>query len=166
MDRRRELNELATRMAVSTVGGTLRTMEPGEPAESDSSFGRMWTDWGHSVVPWSHTRQIADIVVGQAARALHEDIQKGSTATLDASQVEWPSVFDAWAGRKDAVESRKAFLKQSLEKDLKEDEDDKDEEDEEDVVDDVVAQIKRDAEDGELDPYESKLVSCIVDAGK
>ncbi|THH33875.1 hypothetical protein EUX98_g233 [Antrodiella citrinella] len=164
MFRRRELNELSMRMAVASVGGTLGRLEVEGSIEEDSLLGKMWTEWGRSVETWANTRHIADLVVGQATRALHEDVLSGSVSSLDATPVEWPQVFEAWTTYKGLKDSRKAWVKQSTEKTTLPEEGEEDAK-EEDGVDEVVERIRKEAEDGDLDDYEEKLLGCIVDTG-
>lgn len=165
MNRRREINELTMRMGVASVGGCLEKMDitPDDPlvveGMEDTSSWKMWEEWGKSVEVWSNVRQIADRVVGRA-------VGNQVSHTLDATPVTWIDVYDAWASHKGMKDSRKLWVQQSTRTVLKEEEEGQQETDEVPKVDEVVERVKREAERGDLDQHEQRLMGCIVDAGR
>lgn len=164
MNRRREINELTMRMGVASVGGSLDKMDstPDDPLDNedvsdDASSWKMWEEWGKSVEVWNNVREIADRVVGKA-------IACQSVVNLDNIPVEWSEVFEAWAGHRGMKDSRRLWVQQSTRRILKE-EDENEEGDDIPKVDEVVERVRREAERGDLDQHEQRLMGCIVDAG-
>lgn len=172
--RRREINELTIRMAVAAVGGTLGKLDPisdsSEASEGfatdqpgtvpESSANKVWDSWGNRIELWSAVRQVADRAVGTAIASQHSEPN-----SLNSLPVSWSDVFQAWDAHNLQRQSRKLWIQQSIEKDAPEEEGEGDKKEKKDVVDELVQQVKKDAEDGELDQYQQRLVQCIVDPG-
>ncbi|KAH8106988.1 AAA-domain-containing protein [Cristinia sonorae] len=154
--RRRELNELSLRMAVSSIGGTLERSHLSRDGESESTSERPWIAWGNTMQPWSKLKQIADMAVAQTINS-----SNGAAATLDATIVTWPTIFEAWNALEKSAEKRKSWIQHATEKAEEENDEEEEEGQEEDSI---IEQIKQEAEDGELDSYVQKMMGSIVDA--
>jgi hypothetical protein len=177
--RRREINELTIRMGIGAVGGILdpkslgaesepthRQEADAEPTSSvipDSDEPKMWDDWGKRIEVWTNVKQIADRAVGSmvAAKASPTTSDK---STLEPTAIPWSAVYHAWSAQRSSRDLRKAWMKESLGKTVREQDEDEDEESDgvEEDDDDIVERIKHDPE---LDQHEQKLLPCIVDAG-
>lgn len=180
MARRREINELTTRMGVAAVGGELEPLErPSEPAESlepalestgestspseESVERRLWDDWAKHIVPWQTVRRIADRAVG---RIVAERTQHGpSVPSLDSTPIPWSAVHDAWIRHQTAEGLWKTLLTPApgrTNREMPEDEDGEEKSGDEDAddVDEVVERLKRDPD---LDTHEVRLLGSIVD---
>ncbi|KIM80757.1 hypothetical protein PILCRDRAFT_72515 [Piloderma croceum F 1598] len=169
--RRREVNELTIRMGIGAVGGILdpkslsepthRREADAEPTTRDSDEPKMWDDWGKRIELWTNVKQIADRAVGSmvAAKASPTTPDK---STLERTAIPWSAVYHAWSAQQSSRDLRKAWMKESLGKTVREQDEDEDEEgDSMEEDDDIVERIKHDPE---LDQHEQKLLPCIVDA--
>ncbi|KAJ6630739.1 hypothetical protein B0H10DRAFT_1982677 [Mycena sp. CBHHK59/15] len=175
--RRREINELTTRMGVGAVGGVIEkesaaiaipgsqeVIEDASPSSESPSTGskdNMWEDWGNRIEVWSTVRAVADRAVGNAVatRGLTSNPEKPS---LDATPVGWPAINGAWTAHRAARSLRKAWMKEaSTSKPIREQDDEEDVTDEQgdEEMDEVVDRVKNDPD---LDPHEQRLLSCIV----
>lgn len=168
--RRREINELTTRMGVASVGGVLPPLDPkpdvtapAEGSEQSPTLRQMWETWGREVEKWSNVLKIADHAVGKAIAASVKDRVASAKASLEPVPVEWGSVLDAWAAHKAARDMRKAWVQHSVPK-ASEQDDEKAEgrSADEEHVDEVIERLKRDPD---LDSHEQRLLGCIVDTG-
>jgi hypothetical protein len=170
------------RMGIGAVGGildqkiaggknsepTLRQEEPdADPISTvtrDSDEAKMWDDWGKRIEAWTNVKQIADRAVGSMFAA-NSSAPTSDKSTLEPTAIPWSAVHRAWSAQRSSRDLRKAWMKESLGKTVREqgeDEDDSDDIEEEDD-DDVLERIKQDPE---LEPHEQRLLPCIVDAGK
>ncbi|KZT11220.1 AAA-domain-containing protein [Laetiporus sulphureus 93-53] len=165
VSRRREINELTMRMAIAAIGFHLDKMEPASKTTDDPSVREkeqhMWEEWGKAVVPWSTVRRIADRAIGSLIAKMREE---GKTVTtLQPTEVQWLTVYEAWEGEQAAEQMRKSIITESHSKilhEIDEDEEKAEEEEEDEDEDEVVERIKRDPE---LDPHEARLLGSIVD---
>lgn len=169
MARRREINELTTRMAVAAVGGELGKMEPIEeleenleqPAAKDKEQ-RMWEEWGKVVEPWSIVRRIADRAVGSVIAE-----QGGPVQSLEPTPIPWSTIYEAWAMDRTAQDLWKSVLTETPGKVLREydEEDEGKNADDEDgsSADEVIERVKRDPD---LDQHEARLLGSIVDTSE
>lgn len=177
--RRREINELTMRMGVGAVGGVLDQRDDveeafgspildGEPSVNESipattNEEKMWEDWSKRIEVWSNVRKIADRAVGSVVAT--STSSKPEKSTLQPTQIPWSAVHHAWVAHRTSRDLRKAWMKESAGKFLREqDEDERDEDDEsvEDNVDEVVERVKQDPD---LDQHEQRLLPCIIDSG-
>ncbi|PCH38086.1 AAA-domain-containing protein [Wolfiporia cocos MD-104 SS10] len=168
MARRREINELTMRMAVTTVGGELSARDPAyEPPEREGEQNdtlnverQMWEDWGKSIVNWPTVRRIADRVVGSVIRKSWNT----SPFSLEPTPIPWDEVYKAWAEDKISQELWDTMLSDPASKILREhtedDEGKSSQDDEEPEDDEVIERLKRDPE---LDSHEQRLLGSIVD---
>ncbi|OCH95005.1 AAA-domain-containing protein [Obba rivulosa] len=169
MARRREINELATRMGVAAVGGVLEkpdvipslTSDAQEDAELDQKALRMWEEWSGTLELWVNIRRMADRAVGSVIAA--RTASSSAKPTLESTPIPWSAIYDAWAIDKSAQDVWKTLLEpaQKIARDhpdevKEEDENDDDEED----IDEIVERVKRDPD---LDQHEQRLLGCIVD---
>jgi hypothetical protein len=178
--RRREINELTIRMGIGAVGGILdqkslggEESEPTHRRETDTEptisvmrdrdEPKMWDDWGKRIEVWTNVKQIADRAVGSmvAAKASPTTSDK---STLEPTAIPWSAVYHAWSAQRSSRDLRKAWMKESLGKTVREQDEDEDEEGDsmEEDDDDILERIKHDPD---LDQHEQKLLPCIVDAG-
>lgn len=182
MARRREINGLTMRMGVGAVGGILeRGIEAGKGSkpthpqdegsrgdgditQQTSDEANMWDDWGRRVEVWTTVRQIGDRAVGSMVAKTNQ--MKAEKSTLEPTAIPWSAVYKAWGAQRLSGDVRKAWMKESSGKVIREqDEDDRDDKDTEEVdeTDEVLERIKQDPE---LEQHEQKLLPCIVDAGE
>ncbi|KAI0079953.1 AAA-domain-containing protein [Panus rudis PR-1116 ss-1] len=169
MRRRREINELVTRMGVASVGGVLEKLDLshleqliGKASELGTVLKQVWEDWGEKLEYWSDVRQMADRAVGGV---LAKQNASGKP-TLEPTLLTWADIFAARSAYNQLKDSRKAWIKQSVDKAFQEEEKEEDAEREdkkEKKVDEVVEQLKREAEEDNMDPYQQRLMRCIVD---
>ena len=174
MARRREINELTMRMALRAVGGALgkpnpisdypeapeeQTTSQTEPVP-ESYAKKVWDSWGNKIELWSAVRQVADRAATTVIASRYSEPN-----SLDFSPIPWEDVFRAWYVQQQQGQTRKSWIQQSLEKDAEEDDGEGEKKDKKEVMDEVVQQVRKDAEDGELDQYQQRLVQCIVDPG-
>jgi hypothetical protein len=180
--RRHEINELTMRMGVGAVGGVLETVftrekdpesspreeETGKgsrnTASRDTDEAKMWDDWGKRVEVWTTVKQIADRAVGSMVAA-NSNRPKSDKSTLEPTAIPWSIVHSAWSAHRSSRDLRKAWMKESSGKTIREQDEDEDEDDddiEEEDEDDVLERIKNDPD---LDQHEQRLLSCIVDTG-
>ncbi|CAL1704380.1 unnamed protein product [Somion occarium] len=167
MARRREINELTMRMGVAAVGGVLGKLEldVSEPdaqvseSNPESLSKKVLEDWGQRIELWPDVRQIADRAVGAEIANQRDTIQ----FSLEPIHISWSTIFQALDAYTRQSHSRKSWIQQSIDQTVEEEGEDGEKAPKKEVVDEVVQQIKRDAEDGELDQYEQRLVRCIVD---
>jgi hypothetical protein len=126
-----------------------------EPSTSETPL--MWDDWGNRIEVWSNVKKIADSAVGRAlsAAALSED------KSLDATVVPWNYVQSAWLARKSLRDQKRSWLKDAGSLSTQDLEEAKASADEP-TTDEVVERIRN---DNDLDPYEQRLLGCIVDSG-
>lgn len=177
--RRREINELTMKMGVGAVGGVLEGVpqlgeeitSPARGSEStlesaDNHRPQMWDEWGKRVEDWSTVRQIADRAVGSmvAANSVQTNAEKSHLAS---TAVPWSAIHRAWGAQWSSRDLRKAWMKESNIKIVREqeekDDDDKGNEDVEDEsADELLERIKQDPE---LEQHEQRLLPCIVDTG-
>jgi hypothetical protein len=182
VSRRREINELTIRMGVGMVGGTLSNREElvktgvsderqskteGQVAEDSLLLDeqKMWDDWGERIEVWPNVRQIADRAVGSVV-ATTITAASGKTEKREAIIVPWSAVHKAWVTQRSSRDLRKAWMKESSQKSVRDQQDEDDEEeddDNEEHMDEVVERVKQDPD---LDQHEQRLLSCIVDSGK
>ncbi|KAH8117324.1 AAA-domain-containing protein [Phellopilus nigrolimitatus] len=173
VSRRREINELTTRMGVGAVGGKLEgelmMSEPpseAEPAKhSDeissradpepSDLSKMWDEWGKQIEAWTNVKDIADRAVGSVVAT---DI--ASLKSLDPTPIPWTAIVSAWTRRSSVREVRKTWLQDSSGK-LTKDQPEEPSEETEPKQDEVLQRVK---EDPELTTHEQRLLGCIVDA--
>lgn len=171
VDRRRQINELAVRMGVASVGGQLPPMgrKPDdasyveEGTEPEPAARRMWEDWGREVEVWPNVLKVADRAVGQAVAASSKVQQKSAKASLEPVPVEWSAVYEAWSLHRTVREMRKAWVQHSLPKVSEDEEAKKQAGGEEEPTDEVVERLKRDPD---LEQHEQRLLGCIVDTGE
>ena len=171
VDRRRQINELAVRMGVASVGGQLPAMDRKpddasyveEGAEPEPAARRMWEDWGRELEVWPNVLKVADRAVGQAVAANSKIQLKSAKASLDPVSVDWSAVYEAWGLHRTVREMRKAWIQHSLPKISEEEEGKKQNGGEEEQTDEVVERLKRDPD---LEQHEQRLLGCIVDTGK
>ena len=87
MSRRREINEVALRMAVASVGGTLSSLSfpplenalkraegDGAPQSERADLVRMWDAWSRTVAVWSVVKQVADHALGAVSIGQEPDL--------------------------------------------------------------------------------------------
>ncbi|KIP09632.1 hypothetical protein PHLGIDRAFT_102653 [Phlebiopsis gigantea 11061_1 CR5-6] len=168
VDRRRQINELAVRMGVASVGGQLPVMnrKPDdasyleEGTEPEPAARRMWEDWGREVEVWPSVLKVADRAVGQAVAASSKIQLKSTKASLEPVPVEWSAVYEAWGLHRTVREMRKAWVQHSLPKVSEEEEAKKQNGGEEEQTDEVIERLKRDPD---LEQHEQRLLGCIVD---
>ena len=179
-NRRREINELAVRMALSSVGGTLPPLEvPAlegalghpeadgiQPAER-SDLVRMWDALGRVVVVWNIVEQVADRALGsvsgtQQGHELQSQRQSRSREvprlTLDPMAVPWSAVARAFLTKASAGAMRKHWASQTVNvKGSSADDNDGEEKE----VDEVIERVKQNTD---LNKHEHRLLKCIVDS--
>lgn len=186
VDRRREINELTTRMAVGAVGGVLdqtsiatlveehaeekevddaasnpaEAVEP--PAEKKlAAHEQMWEEWGKRVDLWMDVREVADRAVGSVVA----DMFHTSKKSLDPTPVPWDALSQAWLAAKSSKDLRKSWMKDAMSVDKNE----KSEADKQSTgealpsVDELVERLKNDPD---LDAHEQRLLPSIVNPGK
>lgn len=175
VSRRREINELTMRMAVGAIGGRLDSREVDEapapvaesseanadpPTEGALGKTKMWEDWGQRIEFWSTVRQIADRAVGSVVASDNPPL------SLEHTAVPWDAVHRAWLAQKSLRDIRKDWITKpstkSIGKDAAEDEGAHAAAEGSSQVDEVVERIKQDPD---IQPHESRLLSCIVDSG-
>jgi ATPase family associated with various cellular activities (AAA) len=174
--RRREINELSMRMGIGGVGGRVEPIpadqyfspsvvqdasgaqgelpvNQGEKEKSDSTPS-MWEAWGDRIEVWPNVKKIADSAVGRVL-----SYSGTFPPSLESTVVPWSAVQSAWNSRKVSRDYRKAWLKDlaALSKEAEESGPREDAP----VVDELVERVRSDTE---LDPYEQRLLGCIVDA--
>ena len=174
MGRRREINELTMRMAVGSVGGLLETRSAtsafsasSEPAPEHAGSGdsmnaaKMWDDWGNKIEFWTTVKQIGDQAVGRViSSALPESVR----SSLSSIPISWLDVCGAWTDQRASHDLRKAWIQQSSNRPVGEDQQDKSLDNERDRhTDDIVETVKHDPY---LDGHEQRLLGCIVDSGE
>ncbi|KAF9647587.1 AAA-domain-containing protein [Thelephora ganbajun] len=189
MNRRREINELTTRMALASVGGTLPRLDvsflegalrqaqaDGIPPTKRTDLVRMWDAWGHVVVIWSAIKQVADRALGSVSIAQREhelpnqqqsNSRKIPKLTLDPTVVPWSAVARAFLTKASASAVRRHWAEETAK--AGERGDDKKGEDgtsadgrkgREEEVDEVIEKVKQGTD---LDEHEQRLLGCIVD---
>ncbi|KAF5391463.1 hypothetical protein D9757_002014 [Collybiopsis confluens] len=182
--RRREINELTTRMALGAIGGVidedglsfgpsfaepLKTVPLSEETtineSTDSTLSTtaskqgsddhpMWEAWGRQLESWNNVRQVADRIMGSVLASG----QSTEQPSLERTAVSWSDVQRGWDSVRGTFEHRKTWLKDSSPTMRKY-------EDEEVVVKDNFDEvIERVRSDPELDPHEQRLLPSIVDA--
>ena len=173
---------LTMRMGVGAVGGVLdqtialennsdsttlqeeTTKDPNSTVIRESDEAKMWDEWGKRVEVWTIVKQIADRAVGSMVAA-NSSQPKSDKSTLEPTAIPWSTVYRAWSAQRSSRDLRKAWMKESSGKTLREqdEEDDEDEDDMEKENDsDILERIKQDPS---LEQHEQKLLPCIVDAG-
>lgn len=172
---------LTMRMGVGAVGGVLdqtialennsdsttlqeeTTKDPNSTVIRESDEAKMWDEWGKRVEVWTIVKQIADRAVGSMVAA-NSSQPKSDKSTLEPTAIPWSTVYRAWSAQRSSRDLRKAWMKESSGKTLREqdEEDDEDEDDMEKENDsDILERIKQDPS---LEQHEQKLLPCIVDA--
>jgi hypothetical protein len=172
MARRREINELTTRMGVGTVGGLVEdtpaqsvfTEAETDAKERSDSLGAnpLWEAWGNKVEVWSIVRKIADRAIGSVMSS-QRILSSHEKATIPITVVPWSAVHAAWASYHSSIDARKNWLRDvighaSLSDDLPEDADNPSGANS--SADKVVESVKNDPD---LDQHQARLLSCIVD---
>ncbi|EAU88467.2 ATPase [Coprinopsis cinerea okayama7 len=174
--RRREINELSMRMGVGAIGGHIEQVPAGQileqpeadrPAEvEDGPVGKsttdaqsesqsMWEDWGNRIEVWPNVKKIADSAVGRVLSTASLPVP-----SLDSTAVPWTSVQSAWKAHTMAKDRRKSWLKDFGALKAKESEEAKTDE-AAPPIDEIVERVRNEAD---LDPYEQRLLGCIVDS--
>jgi hypothetical protein len=167
---RREINELTMRMAVGSIGGLLETRSaasvfsassepPSEHAGSGDSANAagMWDDWGNKIEVWTTVKQIGDQAVGHV---ISSSLPESVRSSLSSIPISWVDICSAWADQRASRDLRKAWIQQSSNRPVGEDQQDKNLDNERDRhVDDIVEAVKH-------DPYLQRLLGCIVDSGE
>ncbi|KIY64235.1 AAA-domain-containing protein [Cylindrobasidium torrendii FP15055 ss-10] len=179
IERRREINELTSRMAVGSVGGVLDTARAGdlvtqaenaaaealESADADATtiessktpHEQMWDQWGQKVELWMNVRHVADRAVGSVvAERISLPPKRPS---LESTPVSWDAVAKAWVSRDSVKDLRKSWLKEAIASDKGEPEGEQKEKEEEPSIDELVERLKNDPD---LDAHEQKLLPSIV----
>ncbi|KAF7363385.1 AAA domain-containing protein [Mycena sanguinolenta] len=172
--RRREINELTMRMAVGAIGGVIDKRaavsleveaQAGPSSQPISPKRGMWEDWGNRIEVWSEVRAVADRAVGHAvaSRASTDT----SSPVLSPTLIEWPAIDNARTAYRASRNLRRAWTKgasgtstSAREQEEDEDEDEGDESESEEV-DEVLERLKNEEE---LNPYEQRLLGCIVNS--
>lgn len=189
MNRRREINELTVRMALTSVGGILPPLDVSflenalrqaetdgtQPAEQ-ADLVRMWDAWGRVVIVWNAVKQVADRALGSVSIAQQEqELQqsrprKVPKLTLDPTVVPWSAIARAFLTKASAEAMRRHWAKETAK--VGEGEDGKGGEEgtnadsrkgREEEVDEVIERVKQDPD---LDEHEQRLLGCIVDPRK
>jgi hypothetical protein len=121
----------------------------------------MWDDWGNKIEFWTAVKQIADQAVG---RVVSLSLPESIRSSLSSSPVSWPHICGAWADQRASHDLRKAWIQQSSNNLVGEDQQDKVQDGGRDrQADDVVDAVKHDPY---LDAHEQRLLGCIIDAGE
>lgn len=170
MSRRREVNQLAMRMAVAQVGGTLGELEDvPEPEQSaldgddhDRAKAQLWERWGQTVEVWPNVQRIADRAVGSVVAASLAYLP--SNRSLEPTPVPWPAVFDAWAADRSSQDMWKTLFSTPPSGKLhrENEEEERAEVEDEADVDEIIEKLRRNPD---LDEHEQRLLGCIVDTG-
>lgn len=149
--------EAVESLAASDAVESVSTAEAVElsPAE------RMWDNWGRHLEVWSTVRDIADHAVGSVVSARMASGEPLGKPSLEPTVVPWDTVHQQWAARVSLADTRKSWVKYSMPS--KADPDDEVDPQPLPTHDDIVEQLKN---DGDLDPHEQRLLSCIVNTGK
>ena len=173
--RRREINELAVRMAVGAIGGQLEARNaasaftasselaqpPHEcmgPPENTTNATKMWDEWGDKIINWALVNHIADQAFGRviSSSLRSEEMDKPS---LSAVSVSWDHVCGAWADRWASRDFRRAWVQQPADESVKEVQQ---KESLDKKVNDIVELVKND----DVREHERRLLGCIVDSRK
>ncbi|KAH6918662.1 ATPase [Coprinopsis sp. MPI-PUGE-AT-0042] len=167
VERRREINELSMRMGVGGVGGRVELapadqyfcpsteeeasgakgeipVEQAKKENTDSSTS-MWEAWGDRIEVWPNVKKIADSAVGRVL----------SNSGIFTPSIE--STVAAWNSRKISRNYRKAWLKDLAA--LSKHPEESGPQEDAPIVDELVERVRSDPE---LDPYEQRLLGCIV----
>lgn len=190
MNRRREINELTIRMAISSIGGTLPPLEvpflesarrqaesDGVPSEERADLVRMWDAWGRVVAVWSVVKQVADRALGSVFVAQRDSELQHQTRSkripklsLDPTVVPWSAIAQSFLTKASAGAMRRHWAKEIAKGGEIETAKEQNEEGNidgksgrkgrEDEVDEVIERVKQDPD---LDQHEQKLLGCIVD---
>ncbi|OJT03134.1 ATPase family AAA domain-containing protein 1 [Trametes pubescens] len=168
MSRRREVNQLAMRMAVAQVGGTLGELEDVPEAEQsaldgddhDRAKAQLWERWGQTVEVWPNVQRIADRAVGSVVAASQAYLP--SNRSLEPTPVPWPAVFDAWAADRSSQDMWKTLFSTPPSGKLhrENEEEERAEVEDEADVDEIIEKLRRNPD---LDEHEQRLLGCIVD---
>ena len=176
MNRRREINELTVRMALSSVGGTLPPLEVSsfegalghpeadgtQPAE-ETDLAKMWDALGCVVVVWSVVEQVADralgsVLIAQQQYELQSQHQSKSREvprlTLDPPAVPWNTIARAFLTKSSTSATKRHWAKENVK--VGEGVGGR-----EGKADKVIEGVK---ESTDLNDYEGKLLGCIVDS--
>ncbi|KAI0636854.1 hypothetical protein C8Q77DRAFT_1094926 [Trametes polyzona] len=170
MARRREVNQLAMRMAIAQVGGSLG--EPGEqdvpdpewsPLDGDDhdrAKAQLWEHWGRTVEVWPNVQRIADRAVGSVVAANQAYLP--SNRSLEPTPVPWSAVFDAWAADRSSQDMWKTLFSTPPSGKLhrENEEEERAEVEDEADVDELIEKLRRNPD---LDEHEQRLLGCIVD---
>jgi hypothetical protein len=166
MSRRRQINELTMRMGIGAIGGVIES-SPAFPESEDVSSPSeapktpMWEEWGNKLESWSSVRKISDRAIGSVLVQQYglKYEKKSSVVTL----VSWNAVQSAWMACNQLGMTRAMWLKETFgdKMDTKGDHEDKTLRAPGSTSDQVVENLRNDPD---LDPYEARLLPCIVDA--
>ncbi|KAJ6502610.1 hypothetical protein C8R45DRAFT_1191925 [Mycena sanguinolenta] len=172
--RRREINELTMRMAVGAIGGVIDKRaavslevetHAGPSSQPIPPKRGMWEEWGNRIEVWSEVRAVADRAVGHAVAS--RTATDSSSPTLSPTLIEWPAIDNARTAYRATRNLRRAWTKEgsSAFNSVREQEEDEDEdegdESEGEEVDEVLERLKNEEE---LNPYEQRLLGCIVNS--
>lgn len=165
MSRRREINELTMRMGIGAVGGVVES-SPAFPESEDilptpeAPKSPMWKEWGNKLESWSNVGKVSDRAVGSVIVQ-----QSGSTYEekpfVATTHVPWTAVQSAWVACNQLGTTRALWLKEAFGDKLDTQGDDDKTPAPGSASDEVVENLKNDPD---LDPYETRLLPCIIDA--
>lgn len=157
MARRREINELTMRMGIGATGGVAES-SPAFPKGQDVLPPPMWEGWSNKLESWSNVRHVSDRAIGSVIVQQSGLKFEEKPSTL----VPWTAVQSAWMACDQSSTTRALWLKETFgdKLDTQGDPDDKTPAPGS-ASDEVVKNLKNDPD---LDPYETRLLPCIVDA--
>ena len=166
MSRRRQINELTMRMGIGAIGGVVESA-PAFPESEDVSppseapKSPMWEEWGNKLESWSNVRKISDRATGSVIVRQYR-LKYEEKPFVMSTLIPWTAVQSAWMACNQLGITRARWLKETFGDKL----DTQGEREDKthapgSTLDKVVANLKNDPD---LDPYEARLLPCIVDA--
>lgn len=134
------------------------------PDSTPTSAQKMWEDWGNRVETWDNVCHIADNAVGNVVASQIAIGEGSSKPSLDSTLVPWSAVYDRWAAHQTSPTVRKQWVQETSSASTLKDapEERTGEAEQPDSRDDLIERLKA---EGELDPHETRLLTCIVDSG-
>ncbi|KAF9532249.1 hypothetical protein CPB83DRAFT_847511 [Crepidotus variabilis] len=170
MNRRREINELAMRMAVGAIGGVIESTTAYNHEEmpviptipyARTPTSPMLEDWQNRIEPWVNVRKVADRAIGSVIVQQRSE-KSTEKPSLEPTVVSWDAVHSAWASTKHQRVSRRDWFKEALgDSHAAVANDNLAQNAPGSIKDKVVESIKNDPD---LDTHEARLLPCIVDA--
>jgi hypothetical protein len=115
-NRRREINQIVIRMALSSVGGQLREAIgladfQALDLNKDGNTQTMLDHWSNHLQEWLHMKHIADRAV---ASAIITDPRILRT-TINLTPVTWADICNAWDASHSSASVRQAWIEETLE---------------------------------------------------